>query len=62
MGGITFEIETTMPKSIKLASEITSFLFEEEPYGECRNINDATIKHLTTARNSLLRIAKKHTK
>lgn len=61
MGGITFEVETTMPKSIKLASEITSFLFEEQ-YGECRNINDATIKHLTTARNSLLRIAKKHTK
>lgn len=59
MPGISYSnSKSKMPKSLRLASYISSFLFEEQ-FGECKYLKESTIKNLRTVRNSLLRAANK---
>lgn len=60
MGGINYTVKgTTMPKTVRLISGISSYLFEEQ-YGECRNLKPTTIKNLRSIINSLGRAVNKH--
>lgn len=62
MPGISYTIsKSTMSKSLRLASYISSFLYEEQ-YRECAYLNDSTIKNLERAKNALLRAVSKNTK
>lgn len=62
MPGISYSnSKSKMPKSLRLASYISTFLFEEQ-YGECSYLNDSTIKNLERVRNALLRAASKNVK
>lgn len=59
MPGISYtNSKSKMPKALRLASYISSFLFEEQ-YGECKYLKDTTLKNLRTACRSLLKAANK---
>lgn len=60
MGGINYTVKgTSMPKTVRLISNISSYLFEEQ-YGECKNLKPTTIKNLRAIINSLSRAVNKH--
>ena len=52
---------TKLPESVKLASRIASFCFEEE-YGELEFFTDAQKKKLKDAQNILMKLASKYKK
>ena len=59
MSGIShINSKSKLPKALRLASYISSFLFEEK-YGECEYLKKTTIKNLEAIRNSLLKAANK---
>lgn len=61
MRGINFVSTAKAKKAVKLASEIASYLFEEE-CGELRYANDSNIKALRAAQKALGIIAQKSSK
>ncbi|MBQ9391926.1 MAG: hypothetical protein IJU02_07025 [Lachnospiraceae bacterium] len=59
MPGIKFSSDSSkMPRTAKLASYISSYLFEEQ-YGECEKLKSTTIKNLKAICVSLLKAANK---
>jgi hypothetical protein len=52
---------TRLPESVKLASKIASFCFEQE-YGELEFFTDAQKKKLKDAQNTLMKVASKYVK
>ena len=46
--------KSKMPRALKLASAIASYLFEEE-YGECEHMRDSEKAALRKAQNALIR-------
>ncbi len=52
---------TRLPESVKLASKIASFCFEQE-YGELEFFTDAQKKKLRDAQNTLMKVASKYVK
>lgn len=52
---------TRLPESMKLASKIASFCFEQE-YGELEFFTDAQKKKLKDAQNTLMKVASKYVK
>jgi len=52
---------TRLPESVKLASKIASFCFEQQ-YGELEFFTDAQKKKLKDAQNTLMKVASKYVK
>ena len=52
---------TRLPESMKLASKIASFCFEQQ-YGELEFFTDAQKKKLRDAQNTLMKVASKYVK
>ena len=52
---------TRLPESMKLASKIASFCFEQQ-YGELEFFTDTQKKKLKDAQNTLMKIASKYVK
>lgn len=50
-----------MPKALKLASQLVSYLFEEE-YGECKYMKDSEKAAVRKAQNALIRASNRSAK
>ena len=48
--------KSKMPRALKLASAIASYLFEEE-YEECRHMRESEKEALRKAQNALIRVS-----
>lgn len=53
--------KSNMPRALKLASAITSYLFEEE-FRECKYMKDSEKEALRKANNALIRASRRTTK
>lgn len=53
--------KSKMPRALKLASSITSYLFEEQ-YEECKYMRASEIEALRKASNALIRASNRTTK